>query len=186
MLDSFWETADEKLRNRDMHLEQMKTEWEQKVNQIHNDVKKHNLALEDLFDEWENKSTSEETLEREHMERLQQEKNFLALFEAYLDQFFSLKRFAGKKDMQWEEQMELMEVRLRKYQELCNIMVIEPGEEPVDYDFHEVIQLADTEDPSLDQKTATVLRCGYLYKGEVKRKAQVSVYRLRKEREANE
>ncbi len=141
-------------------------------------IQKHDMAIEDLLDEWEEKHSDEEMVQKQLLDYQKNEKQLLALFEAYQEQFFNLKRFAGTKDATWTKQITLMEQTLEHYRQLCGIIMIEECNTAVDYDLHEVIEAVSTTDSSKDKTVAAIYRCGYLYKGEVKQKAQVSAYRL--------
>lgn len=150
----------------------------QNVTNLQSTIQKHDMAIEDLLDEWEERRSDEEIVQKQISDCQKNEKQLLALFEAYQEQFFNLKRFADTKDSTWAEQIALMEQTLEHYRKLCGIVMIEECDIAVDYDLHEVIEAVSTTAPSKDKTVAAIYRCGYLYKGEIKRKAQVSAYRL--------
>ncbi len=139
---------------------------------------KHGMAIEDLLEEWEERQSDEEEV-REHFRDFKQgERHLLELFEAYQEQFWSLKRFADSRDETWASQIALMESNLERYRQLCGIVVIGGGNMRVDYDLHEVVETVQTDDLDLDKRIADVYCCGYIYKGNVKKKARVAAYRL--------
>ena len=46
----------------------------------------------------------------------------------------------------------------------------------MNYDIHEVIEVVDTTERARDRLIAEIINWGYLYKGRVKKKAQVTAY----------
>lgn len=151
---------------------------EEGITHLQSAVNKHNMAVEDLLEEWEDKRSEEELASIKIKELEAMEEQFLKLFETYLDQFYDMKRIAGDKDSEWAKQLQFMEAQIEQYQQLCGIVVINSIGVKVDYDRYEVLETAETEDKDLDCKVAQIFRCGYLYKGSVRRKAQASVYRM--------
>lgn len=186
--EEFFGKLEEKFHLLEDGLQQSKKEaaekssqWEiisQNVTTLQSVIQKHDMAIEDLLEEWEEKRSDEELVQKQLSEYSKSEQQLLELFEAYQEQFFNLKRFAGAKDPAWTEQIALMEKALRHCQQLCGICIIEECGTEVDYDLHEVIEAVSTADSSKDKTIAAIYRCGYIYKGKVKRKAQVGAYRF--------
>lgn len=156
------------------------------LNSLHADIQKHDMAIEDLLDELEENSSGK----TEHAECIRQsehtESQLLGLFEAYLEQFWSLRHFAASRDDSWAAQINLMEEALEPYRRSCQISVIEDCGAKVSYELHEVIDTAETSDPALDKTIADIYCCGYLYKGTVRKKAKVSAYRLKNDKQKQE
>ncbi len=156
------------------------------LNSLHADIQKHDMAIEDLLDELEENSSGK----AEHAECIRQsehtESQLLGLFEAYLEQFWSLRHFAASRDDSWAAQINLMEEALEPYRRSCQISVIEDCGAKVSYELHEVIDTAETSDPALDKTIADIYCCGYLYKGTVRKKAKVSAYRLKNDKQKQE
>lgn len=161
----------DQLRN---HTAQMN----QSFSQLHSDVHKHDMAIEDLLDEWAEKKSDEDDVTARLQEAAQTEKLLLELFEAYQEQFWNLKHYAASKDEALTAQVALMEKNLEHYRRSCAISMIQDCGVSVDYDLHDVIEAVDTTDPALDKTIAEIYRCGYLYKGKVRKKAQAAAYRL--------
>lgn len=150
---------------------------EQNIEQLKAAVQKHDMAIEDLLEEWEDKETQKDGF-RERLHDCEQSENLLLeLFESYQEQFWNLKRFASQKEEAWSAQMALMEQKLAHCRQLCGISIIETCGTEVDYQLHEVIGVVDTTDREKDRMIAEIINWGYLYKGRVKRKAQVAAYR---------
>lgn len=150
----------------------------QDVGQLRASANKHDMSIEDMLETWEEKEERENEL-RDAIKNLQEtEQKLLSVFEIYMDHFFDMKHFAETRDEEWMRQMKLMDVQSEHCRKLSGIEVVDRPLVHVDYDLHEVIKVVPTEDAELDQKVASVYRCGYLYKGKVMRKAQVCAYRL--------
>lgn len=135
------------------------------VSKLQPAIQKHDMAIEDLLDEWEEQKN---------------EKLLLELFEGYQEQFWNLKRFASNKDGSWSAQIALMENSLEHYRNACGISSIQQCGILVDYNMHEVIEAIPTDSPKLDKTVAEIYLPGYLYKGKIQKKAQVTAYRIAK------
>lgn len=154
---------------------------DQRLSDFHSTIQKHDMALEDLLDEWEERQSDEQAVQGRMKELEQNEARLLTLVEAFQEQFWSLKRFAiSNQDTALSAQAALMEQSLERSNRLCGIHVIQECGIEVDYNLYEIIEAIDTDDPSLDKKIADIYQCGYIYKGTVKKKAKASAYRLRK------
>ena len=149
----------------------------QNITVLQSAVNKHNMAVEDLLDEWEEKNSNENSTQKLLQESKQNEEQLLELFEAYLEQFWNLKHFADTKNETWAAQMALMGKKLEHYQQLCGINIIGECGIEVDYNLHEVIEAIETQNPEQDKIIAEIYHCGYIYKGKIRKKATVSAYR---------
>ncbi len=152
-------------------------ELNKKVGQLQLSVQRHDMSIEDLLEEWEEKRSDEADVRSRFQEGERSENLLLKVFEAYQEQFWSLKRFADTADTKLAEQLELMEKNLMHARQICGISMIGDCGAALNYDLHEVIEVLDTTDTRLDGMIAVVYSCGYLYKGKVKKKARVAVYR---------
>ncbi len=152
-------------------------ELNKKVGQLQLSVQRHDMSIEDLLEEWEEKRSDEADVRSRFQEGERSENLLLKVFEAYQEQFWSLKRFADTADTKLAEQLELMEKNLMHARQICGISMIGDCGATLNYDLHEVIEVLDTTDTRLDGMIAVVYSCGYLYKGKVKKKARVAVYR---------
>lgn len=179
-----WEEAFQRLEGKLQTLEEgiasgnrQSEELGEKLAQLQTAVKKNDMAMEDLLEEWSERQSDEREIRERFRECEQREERLLQLFEAYQEQFFSLKRFAKGKDEAWAAQIALMEKSLERCRQSCGIDVIETCDTEVNYDLHEVIETVNTEDAARDGIIADVYRCGYRYGGKVRKKAQVSAYK---------
>lgn len=177
-------TMDELDANVTQHLELLDArviqhlgEVETHFTQLHSDIHKHDMAIEDLLDEWSEKKSEEDTINIQLKKAGQAEQQLLELFEAYQEQFWNLKHYAASKDESWASQITLMEKTLKHYQRGSAISIIQASGVSVDYDLYDIIEVIDTADPALDKTIAEIYRCGYLYKGKVRKKAQAAAYR---------
>ncbi|MCI9190556.1 MAG: nucleotide exchange factor GrpE [Lachnospiraceae bacterium] len=152
-------------------------ELNKKVGQLQLSVQRHDMSIEDLLEEWEEKRSDEADVRSRFQEGERSENLLLKVFEAYQEQFWSLKRFTDTADTKLAEQLELMEKNLMHARQICGISMIGDCGAALNYDLHEVIEVLDTTDTRLDGMIAVVYSCGYLYKGKVKKKARVAVYR---------
>lgn len=143
-------------------------------------VSKHNMAIEDLLDEWADKRSGEELMQQTLTQLQQSEKQLLELLEAYQEHFFRLERYAKTNDPALASQLALMAQGTGHCRQLCGIRLIDTEGATVDYDLHEVIEVLPAPSPTQDKTVADIYRPGYLYKGTVKKKAQVAAYRLEK------
>lgn len=148
----------------------------QNISKLQAAVHKHDMAIEDLLEEWEEKQSDESEVKEQFQIFKKERGYFLDLFASYQEQFWNLKRFAEGKDETWAAQIALMEKNLERYRQLCGITVIGDYGARVDYDMHEVIETVETKDPALDKTVADIYSCGYIYKGNVKKKARVAAY----------
>ncbi len=170
----------------DKQLQQNFYPLEERFQQLHAEIHKHDMAIEDLLDEWDEKSSDEESVKLRLREADETEKLLLTLFESYQEQFWSLKHYAASKDNTWTSQITLMEKTLEQYRRACAISIIQDCGVSVDYALHDIIEAVETEDPAQDKTIAEIYRCGYLYKGKVRKKAQASAYRFsKKDKKAN-
>ena len=177
-LDQFGYHTSQTISQMENSMNQNLSRLESHFSQLHSDVHKHDMAIEDLLDEWAEKKSDEDDTAARLRESAQTEKVLLELFEAYQEQFWNLKHYADSKDESLTAQVALMEKNLEHYRRTCAISVIQECGVSVDYDLHDVIEAVDTADPALDKTIAEIYRCGYLYKGKVRKKAQAAAYRL--------
>lgn len=168
-------------QNLGQNIRQLETTFSQNLQKLQLDVHKHDMAIEDLLDEWAEKKSDEASAAARLQEASQTEHQLLTLFEAYQEQFWNLRHFAASKDESWKSQIALMEQALEHELRACAICLIDACGVSVDYELHDVIEAIDTSDPALDKTIAEIYRCGYLYKGKVRKKAQAAAYRFLKD-----
>jgi len=173
ILDNKFDSLEQNIITENENLKEIN----QQISTLTSSVHKHDMAIEDLLDEWEEKRSDECSTQKLLKESGQNEQQLLELFEAYQEQFWNLKRFADTKDEAWAAQMTLMEKKLEHCRQLCGISIIGESGIEVDYNLHEVIEAVDTSNPGQDKIIADVYHCGYIYKGRVQKKAAVSAYR---------
>lgn len=155
------------------------------LSEIQQDLKKQRMAVENLTDEWEDYREEENSWAEQVSHWKQQEANFLKLYEDYQEQLEGLKRYARTEDEKLSGQLELMEEKLEKIRQICGISRISGTGKTVDYDLHEVIRTVGTENSRLHELIEDVYQSGYIYKGKVRKKANVTVYKF-EEKDTNE
>lgn len=141
------------------------------VRQNSADIRRHDMALEDCLEMLE-EQREEEIQGRKRIEEL------LNLLEVYQEQMWSMRRYAAGHDPAWLPQLELSKETVKGKEKICGISWIEEIGVRVDYGMHEVIEVRETADEGMAQIVAEVCQPGYLYKGEVRKKAKVIAYRL--------
>ena len=129
------------------------------------------------MEEWEERRSDEAEGKTRFQDDERRENLLLELVQAYQEQFWNLRRFAEARDSDLAEQLGLMETNLRHAMQMCGISIIGECGLEIYYDLHEIVEVLDTPDSRLHGIVATVYSCGCLYRGKVKRKARVAVYR---------
>ena len=110
------------------------------------------------------------------------EEKLLKLFEIYQEQFWAIHHMASELGDEWKKQMELIVRNTENQIRLCGISPVdaEAGKK-VDYAVHEVLEVIETQDSQKDQTVAAVYRPGYVYRGSVRKKAQIAAFRYKHE-----
>lgn len=181
-LDSMDEASRQMGSGMNQKIDVLDSDMHQSFSSFHSIIQKHDMALEDLLDEWEERQSDNQAVQNQIQELEQNEVRLLELIDAFQEQFWSLKRFANtSQDATLSAQVELMEQALERSRLQCNVHTISECGVDVNYSLHEIVEAIDTDDPSLDKKIADIYRCGYIYKGAVKKKAQAAAYRLKKQ-----
>lgn len=153
-------------------------ELTKKLGQLQVQLNKHDMSIEDLLEELEQRSLDDDKLQICMDEHERSKRAFLDLFEAYQEQFFQARRFALKTDGQLEQQLALMEEKVSGFINKCGISVIGECGVSVNYDLHEVIEVRNVDNPCKNNLIAEVFRCGYIYNGQIMKKAQVAAYHI--------
>lgn len=151
---------------------------QQETQQFGKEIKKHNVAVENLLDDLEQKMEEEQTVKELRTEREKERENFLSLFEVYQEHFWQMKNFAKDRNEALYKQLAMMEKNMQNSQNFCGITVTGEEGEKVDYDMYEVVEAVETTDISKDKKVARIYGPGYLYQGKVKKRAKAAVYRF--------
>lgn len=163
----------------------------QRLTELSGAANRHDMAIEDLLDSWEElqeKQTREaqtlasalqEASAREQKEARARETALLKALLSAHDQLFALQKAAAEAGAEtWLRQFTLAEQKLEETRLPAGFQVIEQIGVPVNYAVHEVLRTVPTRDAARDRLIADVDARGYVYLGRVVRKAQVSVWRL--------
>lgn len=153
---------------------------EEKLLQINTEVKRHNMSLEDLLDNLQEREEQETIWEQRIAQLEAEEEKLVSLVLCRLEQFYTLRRASETMDSQWQRQLEIFEEEANRFMAAANLREIRGEGEKVDYECHEVIQAIDTEDEQLAMTVAEVYCPGCSMDGNVIRKARVAAYRYEK------
>lgn len=151
------------------------------VKQNGKDILRHGMALEDcveMLEEWNN---DKEQVRKQKQEAKKEQEKLLGVCSAYQEQLWSMQRYAKEHDDFWYQQLLLMEKVMEESMIVSGITLITKTDCVVNYELHEVIEIRETEEPHKDKVVADIVRPGYCYKGEVRRKAKVVVYSIPKQ-----
>lgn len=165
--------------------EQMVQRMEHQLSGFSQNMKKQQMAVENLTDEWADYREEwqdfreEENCRKELLEAAaKQEEAFLELYETCQEQLDNLKKYAGAEDEKLLAQMDFIEEKLEKSRQKCGIGRIASVGGKVDYDLQEVVHVIETENPDLSETVAKVYVSGYYYKGKIQKKAKIAAYRF--------
>ena len=158
---------------------------------------KHDMAIADMLDTWDEwrESNQEETralrdelteqYRKEARETARRESALLKALIACQDQLFALRRAArGAGDSVWERQLSLAEESVSGELAAAGLRVISEKGMPVNYDLHDPLAVVETTDETRGMRVADVYSRGYVYRGQVLRKAGVSVFQFTRTKEA--
>lgn len=141
-------------------------------------LKRHSEAIEDMLDEGKAQEALSEQYESKIKEDAERENALLALVCCYQEQLSLIEEKLSTKDG-WAEQMALFKRTLSTEFKQCAIEETGFVGETVDYRYHEILNVVDTEKEGLSNTIARTYRPGLIYHGKVLRKAQVMAYRER-------
>lgn len=156
-----------------------------RVSDLRGAANKHDMAIADMLDTWDEWREEARAFHADLSERYQEEaresvRRENALLEAIVelhDQFYALKRAAEQADDRiWKRQLELAEEKMSGKYALADFQILCAKGAPIDYDLHEVISVAATDDRNQAMRVADVYLCGYAYRGQVIRKAKVAAF----------
>lgn len=149
------------------------------VKQNGKDISRHSMALEDCLDMLEELKEDREQVQKQIKDVTQEREKLLGLFFTYQEQLWNMRAYAAENDSLWYQQLLLVEKVIGDSVLSCGITAIAETGCAVNYEFHDVLEVKDTEDPYKDRTVAAIVKPGYLYKGTVRQKAKVKAYRLR-------
>lgn len=163
-------------------------DWNEKLAGMQSAAAKHEMAIEDMLESWEEWQEKLETQEARRAERekndtavlQRREKALVRLLTDYHDQLFALRRAAEEaENASWNRQFSTAMDKLSEGLALAGLQVIDRPGGAFSYALHEAIEVIETSDEALDMRVARVYSCGYVYLGNVVRKAKTAVYQYR-------
>lgn len=155
------------------------------IRQMGNDIRKHDMALEDCLELLEEQQEALSRNGRQDREWKEEQERLLELLGEYQEQTGNMKKYAKEKDPAWFRQLEMIETAVRGKRMACGIVLIEETGVCVDYALHEVIEVRETEEEQKDKTVAEVCSPGWIYRGNIRKKAKVAAYRFKKENGRN-
>lgn len=105
--------------------------------------------------------------------------NLLKLVEAYEENIWNMSQFVKKSDSMFYQQLCIMEDNLAKYRKNSEIIMINREDDDLDYEYHDVLDVYPTVVEEQDKKIAKIYVPGVIYKGRVRKKAKVTIYRFK-------
>lgn len=159
-------------------------EMNQAVKKGNLDIGKHDMALEDMLELLDGKLESEHFMSNRIKELEESEEKLLLLMADYEEQMFLIdgcvKNISGTGSggSAWAEQLDSVRGKLFEHMNTCGITVIADTHQMVNYEYHEVIQVVDTEEAALSRTVLEIYSPGFIYKGRVLKRAKVAAYRL--------
>ena len=163
----------------------------QRVAELSGAANRHDMAIEDMLESWEELqeqtqtersalvSALTESTQRERQESLAREKTLLALVMSAHDRLFELRKAAEEVGAErWLRQLTLAQQKLEEERLPAGFQTVEQSGVPVSFPVHEVSGIVPTQDAARDRLVAEIDAPGYLYRGQVLRKARVSVWQL--------
>lgn len=148
------------------------------------EIQKHNMSLEDALDTIQEQAEKETCQEVRIKELEAVEKALLELVMAYQQQMHMISEHMGQSgndDMAWNRQISIVQEEITHRMAACGMSEITGAGEKVNYDYHEVIGIADTENAAQVLEISRVHVPGCIYKGKIRQKAKVTAYRLKQE-----
>lgn len=153
-------------------------------------LKRHSESIEDMLDEGKAQEALSIQYERQIKEDTEREKALLSLVSHYQEILSVIEEKIGDINSQvgdgWAEQMALFRKTLSTEFKQCAIEETGFSGETADYKYHEILNVIDTEEDKLHNTIAHTYSPGLIYHGKVVKKAQISVYRGRRNTDGND
>ena len=146
----------------------------QNIQEILSGISRHDMAVENMLDEWEEMKEQDQELAEAKIET----QKLIETLSTYHDQFFILRKTLGNDHPAWKSQLDMMEIILSQKRTPTGLEVIEQDNIPVDYALHEITGTVETHNEKQHGFIAEVLSPGYCYHGKIRKKALVTVYRM--------
>lgn len=168
-------------------LQSQKEESADRISALETAITKHDNVLEDLIEEFESVNEEEKelveklTIQAENSrvrELLKEENDLFSLIAEYHKEITALEALVSKNSA-WKEQVSIMKRKLANMENALGLYEVSDENHPFNYDMHEVTDIIETNNPSLDRKILSVQEKGLLFKGRIIKKAKVTAYRYR-------
>ena len=176
--------------------EEQQAAVQQEMNHLGQEFRKHDLAISDMLDTWEEireaQEEKTEDLQAELLEKTREEAEALreredALTDALIscfDQIFDLSQAAeASGDGAWIRQLQLSENVMREKSLAAGLVITGNPGELFSYEIHEPVERLETDQADRHMTVARVYHRGYWLQGKMIRKARVAVYMQKEEQE---
>ncbi|MBB5264904.1 molecular chaperone GrpE (heat shock protein) [Catenibacillus scindens] len=146
------------------------------LNENTRELRQHHMALEDFLD-----TVEEQCQCHEKISSLQSDNQ--ALLQSclrYYTLLWNMENSASSPSIpdSFIAQLRTFHEQMEPVLQKCGIQIIDQTGISVDYTIHEVTAVSDTGDAALDRKVAQILTPGFIYKGNIHKKARVLAFRL--------
>ena len=149
---------------------------ESAVEKLRSDVKRHNIAVEDMLESWEEFQEKQEELQKTLLSGMGAQDGIVRLCIAYEQQMHNIRRMADE-DPDWKKQLDLIESQLQPAREKAGFIVTGKKGESVDFSLHEVVQVQDTDKEGENGRIENVYEPGISWQGQIYKKAKVCAWR---------
>lgn len=154
-------------------------------------LRRQSGSLEDILDELQRQGAEKESTGRQLQELREREAALTELCcllssqrQMILQQLLSDNSLGEEITAGWRRQAELMEQEAEKAGRKCAFHRIGTCGEKADYDSHEILSVCAAQKEEQNGTVAQVFSEGYCYQGRIIKKAQVAVYKLEENRNA--
>ena len=185
-LKSLEEKIGRLLEENEKHNEEVKL----KVGELSKAANRHDMAVEDLIESWEelqeqnrdDKEKLSDALEaasaREREQAHEREKALLDIVIRSHDMLYGLQRAAEESNAEaWIRQFSMTDAKISEMRIPAGFQIVKDTGIPVDYAVHDIAEAAPASEKERDRTVKEIISYGYIYMGRVLRKAQVIAYK---------
>lgn len=140
-------------------------------------VQTQGMSLEDLIEIVE-QNREQESLERERIRELEEDRqNLISMIVDYQEIIWQLKAASSCGNTPWMSQLDMAEQKIRGKMESAGMDLLGREGESVNYDYHQVLNVEDTNEAALHGTVKQVFSPGCRFRGKVIKKCSVSAWR---------
>ena len=157
-------------------IRKMLEEMKQEQTDMQKFLRKRMETLDDFLDELQEEKEIEAEKEQTENIAADREKKLCQLIGIYSEQLHTLEEILSEKEG-WKEQFFMMKQKRNPFCGLAQIQETGNVGEVFDYRLHEIIETKETDQENQEGVIAKVYVPGFMYRGEIIKKAQVCVYK---------